>query len=209
MPTLTVTKNYSANNVLTQAQLDAAFESIETFLNTTQIDDDNIQSAGVGSDSIASNAITTAKINANAVTRAKLEAVGQQIASSDSGTFNSTNTSYIDVTNATVTITTTGRPVFIFCQSSGSLSYIGVSSTTVNNTPDGSFKIVRDSTDIAEIRYLGAASSFTTNFLLPPGAIMHLDTPSAGTYTYKLQAKSSASTDRVFAEEVILVAFEL
>lgn len=47
MPTLAITTNYSAWSVLTQAHLDDAFGSITTFMNTTKIDSDNIQSGGV------------------------------------------------------------------------------------------------------------------------------------------------------------------
>lgn len=49
MPTFTMTKLYADNTVLTEAQLDAMKTSTETFLNTTKIDDDNIQNDGISS----------------------------------------------------------------------------------------------------------------------------------------------------------------
>lgn len=42
MPTLSIPKQYSANNVLQKSHLDAIEDAIETFLNTTQIGYDNI-----------------------------------------------------------------------------------------------------------------------------------------------------------------------
>ena len=78
MATLTVTKNYADDTILTEEQLDDAYQSIETFLNTTKISDDNIQTGGVGTASIAGTSVTTSKIAANAVTKPKIE-VSQQL----------------------------------------------------------------------------------------------------------------------------------
>ncbi|MCK5016134.1 MAG: tail fiber protein [Candidatus Peribacteraceae bacterium] len=52
MPTLTVTKSYADNTVLTEAQLDAMKTSLETFFNSTKIDDDNIQIGGISQDKL-------------------------------------------------------------------------------------------------------------------------------------------------------------
>lgn len=43
MPTLTVTKTYANGNVLTETDLDNIKDSIQTFINTTKLDADNIQ----------------------------------------------------------------------------------------------------------------------------------------------------------------------
>lgn len=82
MPTFVTTKNYQDNTTLTQSQLDAAFSSIEAFLNNTGLDSTNIQNGAIGAaqlaasavttSNIASNAITTPLINDGAVTRSKL-----------------------------------------------------------------------------------------------------------------------------------------
>jgi hypothetical protein len=47
MPTLSVTKSYADGDILLEADLDAIRTSIQTFFNTTKIDDDNIQNAGI------------------------------------------------------------------------------------------------------------------------------------------------------------------
>lgn len=95
MAILDVNRQYSDGEVLTEAQLDTIRTDIETFFNTTKVDDENIQNAGLtastaladGSVSttkfqdesvlaakIIANAVTTAKIADNAVTSAKVAA---------------------------------------------------------------------------------------------------------------------------------------
>jgi microcystin-dependent protein len=75
MPTLSTTRNYTDNTTLTEAQLDAAFDSIETFVNTTKLGDDNLAALSVGTDQIQVGAVTTSRIAGDAVTRAKIEEV--------------------------------------------------------------------------------------------------------------------------------------
>lgn len=50
---LTVTKLYSDSTILTGAQLDAMATSIETFINDTKINDDNIQPVGISKGKLA------------------------------------------------------------------------------------------------------------------------------------------------------------
>lgn len=64
MPTLSITKNYSDGDILTESDLDAIKSSIETFVNTTKLDSNNLQS----------NAVVTATLTDLSVTRSKIEA---------------------------------------------------------------------------------------------------------------------------------------
>jgi hypothetical protein len=130
--------------------------------------------------------------------------------SSSSGSFDTSSTSYIDVTNLSVTITTTGRPVKIFLQSGSSVSTARIGTSASSTACSSEFKIVRDSTDIAEyqIRALaGGATSVASD--TPPGSIVFVDTPAAGTYTYKLQARSPSSSTNTAVYHCKLVAYEL
>lgn len=72
MPALSVIKNYADNTVLTQQQLNQAFESIEQFLNNTKIDAQNIQSSSITATELAANAVVTDKIQDAAITLDKL-----------------------------------------------------------------------------------------------------------------------------------------
>lgn len=72
MPTLTITKNWSDGSALTDAHLDTASESIETFVNTTKLDSNNLQSGAVVEATLGSASVTEAKIGTGAVTTTKL-----------------------------------------------------------------------------------------------------------------------------------------
>lgn len=73
MPTLSLTKNYADSTLLLADDFDVFLDELEVFLNTTKINNDNIQNDGItGSTKILSASISTAKIlNAN-VTTAKI-----------------------------------------------------------------------------------------------------------------------------------------
>lgn len=74
MAQLLTTRNYDDGEVLTRADLDAFLDDIETFLNTTKINDDNIQNAGInGALKLLNQSVTAAKLASDAVTNAKIE----------------------------------------------------------------------------------------------------------------------------------------
>ncbi len=75
MATLNVTRSYQDGEVLVQADLDAFLDDIETFVNVTKINDDNIQNNGItGSLKLLTGSVTTSKIGFEAVTAIKLGA---------------------------------------------------------------------------------------------------------------------------------------
>jgi len=166
----------------------------------------------VAADGLASDAVTTAKILDANVTKAKLAALGQQISAS-SGAFSTSSTSDIDVTNLSVSLTTTGRPVFIglISDGSGSSTRSEITATSNTNLSRGDVVFVRSSTEIGRYRVEIAAdvtvgTSLTQTKISPPYMI---DVPAAGTYTYKIQVKAIAATDVVQIRYMKLVAFEL
>lgn len=133
------------------------------------------------------------------VTRPKLAAVGEQ-RSSSSGGLSSSSASYIDV--ASVAITTTGRPVAIALvpDDTAANAYVqgGAGGVVL------SLKVLRGSTDLG-VGLVGAAGATPEH---PPG-LLKIDTPAAGTYTYKVQMKSSSAGVAVTVNNCILVAWEL
>lgn len=136
--------------------------------------------------------ITTSVITNASVTRPKLAAVGQQISAS-CGNFSTTSATPVDVTNLTVTITTSGRPVMVMCQGDGS----GASGPFASG---GSISIylLRGATILSQGNY---------NLLsLPPSCVLYLDAVAAGTYTYKVQVSTS---NTAVAGSMVLVAYEL
>ena len=83
MATITITKTYDTGQILLEADLDNIISGIETFLNTTKINDDNIQNVGitastklidlsVSTGKLADVSVTAAKLASDAVTTAKI-----------------------------------------------------------------------------------------------------------------------------------------
>lgn len=257
MPTLDVTRSYADGSILLQSDLDAFLNDIETLLNTTKIDGDNIQDAAITEAKIGAFAVTTAKIGAGAVTTAKIAAsavTATEIAastitnakmaadsinttqivnsavttakiadgaitqakratlsnsvSSSSGTFSTTNTSYTDVTNLSVTITTTNRPVFVGLISDGAITGTGGLATYNASALAGAkIRILRDMTTIYEYRLQMSAG---VSWIIPCGSVWHIDTsPGSGSRTYKVQVLSVVGTTTTYVQDAKLIAFEL
>jgi hypothetical protein len=207
MPTFTMTKNWDDGTVLTESQLDDIKNSVETFLNTTKLDSDNIQTGGIATAAIADLAVTTAKIDSSAVTTAKIadanvttakladgavtqakrESLNLQISSS-SGLATVVGTSEADVTNLSVSITTTGRPVRVELipggANNGQASILGGPATTGRM----SLVLYRGATVIGTWQVVGYGSSQISSTWI--GTV---DQPSAGTYTYKIRGFMSAA----------------
>jgi hypothetical protein len=148
--------------------------------------------------------------------RASFGALGQQVSSSTS-TFSTTSLSMTDITNATVTITSTGRPVLLFLQNDGTASesrlYVGVNGVATPTSVSASIRLVKSGskslTTDTVISANGSASA-SLGIETPPGVIHYLDTDvaDADTYTYKLQVLCATNT--IFACEYCkLVAYEL
>lgn len=192
----------AANNTFLTIGTTGTIASAITIDNSTLTIDTNVLE-------VATGGIGTTQIADGAVTSAKLAAVNNGLSSS-TGLFGTFSGTPVDVTNATVTIVTTGRPVFIqlLPDSSGNASFLQSVGTT--STPLAEFRIVRDSTVIS-INDLGVeatpASGPNANVVVPASSISFTDLgAAAGSHTYKLQAKAGAgqavvSFARLYVEE--------
>lgn len=170
----------------------------------------------VGSYVVPNLSITTGKIAALAVTRPKMAAVGQQT-SSAINVSGLTSTSYADITNATVSITTTGRPVMLFF--SGPTT--GVCSVSFDNASSasiivgGDIQALRGATVIGQMQMLSDGANAGTDHLridAPCSTFLWFDTPAAGSYTYKAQYKvfaAAPSGSNSFSMSGLLNAYEL
>jgi hypothetical protein len=197
----------SAGQVAAVYDTDGA--TLEVSSNTLRVKDLGIVTAKlndlvVTTVKIADLNVTTGKLAALSVTRAKQEAVGQQISSS-CGNFVVSSTSYIAVTNLSVTITTTGRPVQVGLQADGSVNQSVISCSYTGGIPDIYVEILRDSTVIGIYYTSGPSGEFA---YVPSGAVQILDTPAAGTYTYSIKAKTNHA-NQANVSYAKLVAFEL
>lgn len=159
---------------------------------------------------VKDSGITTAKILDAAVTPAKMAALGQQVSSSTAN-FIGTSGSFTDITNATVTITVTGRPVRIEVMSDGSGTTSGITVNDVTGgTPASTFQLLRGATVVGTYTLsasLGAGGLFA--FTVPSSSMSFFDAgATAGTYTYKLQGKVLSGNAFTFARAA-LVAYEI
>lgn len=222
--------NAEFNNVLTNSKSD----SIIGTSGTTGAMQTTVDPGGVGSESLASNvtgelqrlrfainrivggaqwyASAGRSLTALAVGRADMAAMGQQLSSS-CGLFSSTGGSSVDVTNLTVTITTTGRPVFlglISDGSNGSAAMLGAQVSSGSSTFAAAFfNILRSTTIVAshEVDVTGATSNQIGSFV-PVSSLWHIDVPAAGTYTYKVQITTFPSIT-AYVEYAKLIAYEM
>jgi hypothetical protein len=221
------------------ADVNANFSAVATFLNSTKLNDDNLKTGGVGTASIADAgvttakiadanvttakladaAVTTAKLNDGAVTQAKRAALGQQLSSACTS-WDTTSTSFGDVTNLSVSITTTGRPVLLALVQSDTSSTAYVSGENVSSAQthaySGEWQILRGASVVAR-QTVGASYGNVTDgsksrllgSFIPLSAISAYDTGAvAGTYTYKLQFKATSGAE-INVVNVKLMAFEL
>jgi hypothetical protein len=147
-----------------------------------------------------------AEIDSNGLTFSSIPN-GRAISSGNSGSFGTSSGTYVDITNLSVSITTKGNPVF-FTLVPAETGAAGGQWSRLLYVTDAYIKLVRDSTDIDEIRFgtAGLSGHPDPQAETPPGSVVFYDTPSAGTYTYKLQGLSN---DQLTLSRCRLLAIEL
>jgi len=164
----------------------------------------------VAADGLASDSVTTAKILDANVTKAKLAALGQQV-SSESALL-SASTTFQSI--GSVSITTTGRPVFVMAystyQSSGVSNGGGIYCSDSASLAFCEFRFRRDSTVLGYNSLNKFVSGGPSGYInMPCSSLSFLDAPAAGTYTYDLFGRAVGSADLVGAVGCRLAAFEL
>lgn len=188
-------------------------------ITTSKIADSAVTLPKIATDSISTTAIvdgnvTTAKIADGAITQAKRAALGQQLSSSSGSYFYTGSTGTQDVTNLSVTITTTGRPVYvgIIHDGSGGPHSISFTSATANLSAIGFIYIKRDATTLVSttVGVTATADGSTSSvFNFFPTNVFTFDVPAAGTYTYKISAGLSLATSTMSFAKLKLFAYEL
>jgi hypothetical protein len=161
--------------------------------------------------SIVNNSITNKQIANNTISRYQLAPVGPVISGS-SGSFSTTSTTFVPVTNLSINITTTGRPVMILLTSDGSSN---VSNITGGNTAGtiGEIFISLLNGVIAIANYslqstVASNGAQSISISSPPGLVSFLLPLLAGTYQFSIQVKA-ASTCSAAVANCCLVAYEL
>jgi hypothetical protein len=135
---------------------------------------------------------TQFRVKDSSIVPTKLSSLGTQTGSS-TGTGSISSTTFVAITNASVSITTTGRPVKI-----GFTNDLSLNIQTAGNA--GYVRLLRSGSEIARI--------YNSPYAFPTNQVFHIDMPAAGTYTYtaEYQAISPNSfnfrSSRLFAYEL-------
>lgn len=213
----------SANAVTLQSPTALAASYALTFPTALPASTQYMACSSIGVLSLSSaDSIATAmtSIGANSIAATRTRATGTSVAaggvaiSSSSSAFATTSTSFVDVTNLSVTIVTSGRPVRVQLMSDGNAanySYLSVESTNVAQPgPLANFAVFRGATEISrELLGTSNTSSDLPKSYIPSSSLSVIDAVAAGTYVYKVQAKvlSTNTTARVILAK--LVVYEL
>jgi hypothetical protein len=145
---------------------------------------------------LSANRVIDAATSPGTGTTASVRGVGL---ATSSGSFSTTSSSLVTITNQVVNLTSSGRPIEVKLvgASNGSVSTIGVQAdydTLTIGTAE--FVILAGASALATFRltFNAPGNLDGTIIEIPPGAICSVDAPSAGALTYTLQARLVSPT---------------
>ena len=162
---------------------------------------------------VPNNSVSTAKIQDNAVTKPKLAALGMVSGTQTTGYSNSTS-SVTDVPGLSVSLTTTGRPVFIGLTTKDNNQGAIIAETLSTNSVLTAIFLLRDASSFARQNFGITATATTGNLrnYAPCSSIFTLDFPASGTHTYSVQATGNStggSTGTIYLQNCSIYAYEL
>lgn len=181
--------------------------NLQTTMTSAAADPVGQNMTSTGADPIG---VAMTSVGANAVANSRTRAVSQTVGvggvavSPDCG--QTINTSVAPVANLSVTITTTGRPVFIGLIDTW--ASVGTNFSTITSSQNANIRIqfFQGSTQLTNTALLNTAGQ-STNF--PASAVSHIDFPAAGTYTYTIQAGPTNGGNSLEFSHISMVAYEL
>lgn len=161
----------------------------------------------VTAEKIAADAITSA-IAPGSITSTMLASINKQASSNINATGLSTAQ---DISASSVTITTTGRPVFVvLVPNDTGPTGISVSNTSGTGLATAAVQLKRDGTAIAGFYLQSSGSAANIAIQVPAGCIAYFDSPAAGAHTYLLRLNSLAAGTTVFSiQNCQLVVWQL
>lgn len=197
----TLSSNYTITlPTIPVSQKIMSMDSSGHMLTTYTVDNSTIE--------ISSNVI---QVKDGGITKPKLAALGQVVGTANTQT---TGSGSFTSMGLSITITTSGRPVFIGMLGSSSTSPTPCMFVQRNGSStgiEGDFAIIRDAVSTVCIQTLSnefASGSGLYRVKIPTGALWAIDPVSAGTYSYNVYARL-ISGDVVGVIEAKLIAYEL
>jgi len=181
----------STSNLIAEEKLYLGSTSEEVYLTKGSGDSAEVYIDGNKTAEFDSDGITLDSIADGLITYEKLESLNYQLSSS-TGTYSTSSTSFTNITNASVSITTSGRPVLVALIHDASAFEGYVFAPNVTN-----LRIYRDST-----------SNLITHVVI--GSNYHhfiggIDVVAAGTYTYQAQIKANTGSTNVYRSRLLAV----
>lgn len=162
-----------------------------------------VKNRGITSLQIALNGVQTGNILDGAVTPPKLSAPNYNVSSS-CGSYTTTSTTFTNVTNLIVSITTHGRPIFVGVSPDGVGAQSSFSASEASAVPQAGFRFRRDSSAIG-----GFGLQDRSTVIGVPANGFVLDFVAAGSYVYTFQAVANNATTTVGVSNAVLVVYEL
>ncbi len=209
--TVTTTAITSSSNVASLLYASASLSVVARLLGAVSV---AIDASGNWQSPTAiaiSNIIPTSGVFASTNSRpsSSIAPLGGIALSSTSGSFASTSTGFVDITNLSVTLTTSGRPVHVLLSNTGSSSS-RVTAASSTGAADSQIKFLSGSSTIFIADVAVTSNSTSADVSVPPSAFQTIYSPVAGTYTFKAQASSGVSTGHtVSVVECFLMAYEI
>lgn len=167
-----------------------------------------VPASGITSTELATGSVTQTKLPNRALSTGPV-AVGGIGVSSSSGSFSTGSTSYVDVTNLAITITTSGRPVWIGLKSEPFAANAAITYNRASVGPGAAkITIARDGTVLYAQTLENSGAGTNTFTGIPVSALNAVDVPAAGTYAYKIQVLVLNSGDFISVLNAELVVYE-
>lgn len=196
--------NFSNLQVLTSIRLNTELNTVYT--RTNELPGDCITDSTVTSSKILDGTIVNADISASAAIANSKLAANYTISSLDSGSFSTFSLTPVDVTNLTVSITTSGKPVEISLINKTNTDDCTLNVGASAGTASATMSALRNTVPVVFASFgTTAVSSNPVSLTLPPGAVVLTDFPAAGTYAYKLQVQLVSGTGVSFLKCRLLV----
>jgi hypothetical protein len=170
-------------------------------------------SAGIVGTQLANSTITSTEIATNTVVPRTIASptasAGEVAYSGSSGLFTTSSTTPVLITNQTVTLTTTGNPIFIGLLQDGTGGPTGYVAASGSSSGSATFYIKNGGSILVSVGLaIGTSGSFSSVYV-PPGSINTIDFSGAGTYTYTLEVSVPLSSYTAQVSYCRLVAYEL
>lgn len=167
-----------------------------------------------GTIEVPAGGITTTQIASQTIAQGNLalRATGSTVAaggvatSSSCATYTTSSSSFVNVTNLSITITTTGRPVQLMLQTDTTTGNGNGLQAQGTGQCNSDFQYSRGATALSISTLSSQQSSLA---VAPAGSFSYVDFPTAGTYTYTVQARVSSGGGQTNMHNCYLVAYEL